>query len=335
MNILIIGGTKFVGRHIAEKTIANGHSITLFNRGETNPDILPKAVKLVGDRDGNMKALEGRTWDCVIDTCGYFPRIVRQSANLLKDAVGMYMFISTISVYEDEGKMSLPEDGELKTIEDKTVEEIREDTYGALKVLCEQAILDAYGDRALIVRPGLIVGPYDPTDRFTYWIRHMKQAGPMLVPDVPDQPVQYIDGRDLAKFVIKLIENNVSGVYNATGPKEKLTLGKFLKLSCEITNGVAEFVNVPDAFLRELDDVEPFRDIPFWMSTEHEPYGMMQADLRKAIDAGLTFTSLERTIADTLAWDATRPEEDKYFCGLKPERERELLELWAKEQAQE
>lgn len=333
MNILVIGGTQFVGLHMARQALANGHHVTLFNRGETNPDILPEAEKLTGDRDGNLGALEGRTWDRVIDACGYVPRIVKQSVDLLEGAVGQYVFISTISVYNDEGKNALPEDSELLTMEDESVEDIDGETYGPLKVLCEKTVLNAFGDAALIVRPGLIVGPDDYTDRFTYWPRRMKQGGRMLVPDVPDQPVQYIDARDLAAFTIGLTEKKQGGIYNAVGPEEEETLGTFLRRCKDITSSEAEFVPVADEFLRGQEDIKPFNTIPMWLSADKKPYGMMRADNARAIAAGLTLRPLEEIIADTLTWDAARPEKDKYYCGLKPERERELLDLWAREQA--
>ncbi|MEZ5357575.1 MAG: NAD-dependent epimerase/dehydratase family protein [Candidatus Zixiibacteriota bacterium] len=335
MNILVIGGTRFVGRHIVEKALANGHKVTLFNRGQTDPVVFPRVEKLVGDRDGDIQELEGRTWDCVIDTCGYVPRIVKQSVDLLKNSINLYVFISTVSVYEEKGMLILPEEARLKTIEDETVEEINEDTYGALKVLCEHEVLAAYPNRALIIRPGLIIGPHDYTDRFTYWPRRMTQDGPMLVPDLANQPVQFIDARDLAAFLINLIEKNRTGIFNATGPDDKLHLGDFFEQCRDICGGKAEFVMVSDKFLQKRDDIKPFRDIPLWLSAKNEPYGDMRVDISRAIDAGLTFTSLKKTILDTLAWDETRPEEEKYMCGLKPEREREILDAWFEERAGE
>ncbi len=331
MKILMIGGTRFVGRHIADKALANGHTVTLFTRGETNPDVFPEAEKLTGDRDGKLDALKGRSWDCVIDTCGYFPRVVKQSAELLKDSVGQYIFISSVSVYNEEGKETLPEDSELRTIEDETFEEITEESYGALKVLCEKVVIDTYGNKSLIIRPGLIVGPEDYTDRFLYWPRRQKQGGTMLVPNLLNQPVQYIDGRDLAAFTIKLAEEKQTGIFNAAGPKDEISFGELLSRCKDISCGNAEYEMVADKFLQDQDDIVPFRDIPMWMSEKEKPYGMMRAENKKAIAAGMTFLPLDTIVTDMLAWDATRAEGDKYLCGMKPEKEQRLLELWEKE----
>jgi 2'-hydroxyisoflavone reductase len=331
VKILVIGGTRFVGRQIAERALENGHEVTLFNRGETNAGVFPQAEKLTGDRDGKLDALLGRTWDCVIDTCGYFPRVVKQSIDLLKDAVGQYIFISSVSVYNEEGKATLREDSELRTIEDETIEEINEETYGALKVLCENAVIDAYKEKSLIIRPGLIVGPHDYTDRFFYWVRRIQQGGRMLVPDLPDQPVQFIDGRDLAAFTIALAEKKQSGIYNAVGPEYEMSFGEYLDRCQEICGCEIEYERVSDNFLKDQDDLTPFRDIPMWMSEAEKPYGMMRADNTKAIAAGLTFLPFETIVSDMLKWEETRSDEDKYLCGLRPEKENELLALWDKE----
>ncbi len=316
-----------MGLHTVKKALANGHNVTLFNRGETNPDIFPELEKLTGDRDGKLDALKGRKWDCVVDTCGYFPRIVKQSAELLKDAVGQYIFISTISVYNEEGVETLDEGSELLTIEDETIEEINGETYGPLKVLCEKAIVDVYKDRALIIRPGLIIGPDDPTDRFTHWPRRMSEGGKVLCPDLPDQPTQFIDVRDLADFTIKMAEKKAAGIYNATGPDYEILLNDFFTTCHKLCGEKADLIWVADKFLQK-QDVAPYMDIPLWVSGDTKPYTIMRTDCRRAISQGLKFRPLEETIGDTMAWHKTRPEEIDYRCGLKPDKEKEIIAKW-------
>ncbi|MEO8396727.1 MAG: NAD-dependent epimerase/dehydratase family protein, partial [Chloroflexota bacterium] len=219
MKILVIGGTRFVGRHFVEAALANGHEITLFNRGQSNADLFPNVANIQGDRtiDADLAALKGQHWDAVLDTCGYAPSIVRKTAELLKDAVDIYLFVSTISVYDEIMQPNADENAALQTLKDPTVEEVTDETYGGLKVLCEQVVDEIYGDRALQVRPGMIVGPFDPSDRYTYWDVRAAHGGEILAPGVPDRPVQMIDGRDLGKFMLLLLEQKTVGIFNATG----------------------------------------------------------------------------------------------------------------------
>src|SRR3954467_4501151 len=233
MRLLILGGTQFLGRHVAEEALRHGHELTLFNRGRTDPDAFPEAERVTGDRDGGLQALEGRDFDAVIDTSGYVPRVVRASAELLRDHTNVYVFVSTISVY---GGFCEPIDEEsaVGTLTDDTVEEVTGDTYGPLKALCEQAVQEVYGDRACIVRPGLIVGPRDPTDRFAYWVRRVADGGEVLAPGRPERVTQVIDVRDLAWFLLELAEGLQGGVYNATG--EPVPMGTVLD-GCRQTSG--------------------------------------------------------------------------------------------------
>ncbi len=218
MRILILGGTVFVGRHLVEAALARGHEVTLFNRGQHGPDLYPGVEKLRGDRDGGLDALRGRRWDAAIDTCGYVPRIVRASATLLANAVDHYTFISSVSVYPEAHTRHLDEDSPVGALDDESVEDVTPETYGPLKALCEQAAEGAMSGRALTIRPGLIVGPHDPTDRFTYWPRRVAQGGEVLAPGRPERPVQIIDARDLAAWTLQLVASGARGVYNATGP---------------------------------------------------------------------------------------------------------------------
>lgn len=326
MRILVLGGTVFLGRHIVQAALARGHQVTLFNRGQHNPDLFPEVEKLRGNRDGDLSALEGRSWDAVIDTSGYLPRVVRQSAQMLKDRTNLYAFISTISVYSDEKTPGQDENAPLATLEDDSVEEITGETYGGLKVLCERAVEEIYGDRALIIRPGLIVGPDDPTDRYTYWPARVARGGEVLVPGRPERAVQYIDVRDLAEWTVRLVEEGKTGVYNANGPDTVLTMEEFVQACKSAAGSDAQFVWVPEQFLIERE-VGQWMELPLWVSEEEMP-GFFAFDVSKAVRDGLTFRPAEETARDTIAWERTRPVDHEWRAGMKPEREQELLEEW-------
>ena len=324
MRILIIGGTRFLGRHLVESALARSHEVTLFNRGKTNPDLFPQLETIIGDREKDLDKLEGRIWDAVIDVAGYLPRIVRLSAEVLRENVARYVFISTISVYGDFKQIGIDESYPVGKIQDETVEEITGETYGPLKALCEKAVQDIYGERALIIRPGLIVGPHDPTDRFTYWPVRVARGGDILAPQKPEAAIQIIDVRDLSDFNIKLIEENASGIYNATGPDYELTIGKLLEVSKQISGSDANFRWASVEFLNE-HKVEAWSDMPTWVPDDEEGLGFARVDVSRAIAAGLKFRPLEETVRDTLAWAQTRPADHPWRAGLTAEREAEVL----------
>jgi 2'-hydroxyisoflavone reductase len=326
MKILIIGGTRFLGRHLVNAARVRGHTITLFNRGQSNPNIFLQVDKIQGDREKDLDLLTDEYWDVVIDTCGYFPRIVRMSAEALKGKVENYVFISSISVYADFSKIGINESDPLAKMEDETNEENTPETYGPLKALCEKAVQDVFGIDSLIIRPGLIVGPHDPTDRFTYWPVRVARGGDVLAPDRPDVLTQIIDVRDLAKFIIGLIEENVSGIFNATGPDYNLSFGRLLDTCKLIGNSDAKFKWAPPEFLNE-NNVAAWSDMPAWLPDNGEDAGFARVDISKALNAGLKFHSLEETIHDTLEWANSRPQDHEWKAGLKPEREKELLEI--------
>jgi 2'-hydroxyisoflavone reductase len=326
MKILIIGGTKFLGRHLVEAARAAGHEVTLFNRGKTNPDLFPEIETITGDREHDFEKVSGREWDAVIDVAGYLPRIVRLSAEALKDSVKRYVFISTISVYADNRKVGIDETYPVGKLQDESVEEVTGETYGPLKALSEKTVQELYGDRALIVRPGLIVGPHDPTDRFTYWPMRVKRGDDMITPDKPQTPIQIIDVRDLSEFIIKLIEENASGVYNATGPDYELMMGEFLDACRRVAGSVATFHWTSAEFLAE-HGVQPWSDMPVWIPDTEEDAGFSRIDISRAMGAGLTFRPLEDTIRDTITWAETRPEDHEWRAGLNPDKERILLTL--------
>ena len=329
MKILIIGGTQFVGRHLAGAALARGHELTLFNRGTKSAGLFPDAEHLTGDRDGAaLEILRGRTWDTVLDTCGYVPRVVRQSAELLAETVSRYVFISTISVYAEFATPNQDETAALGVLDEPNTEEQTGETYGPLKVLCEQAVEDAFPGRALIIRPGFIVGPYDPTDRFTYWVRRIARGGDVLAPGTPSQPLQVIDARDLAEWTLQLVEQEETGITNATGPDYALTLGKVLE-TCQQVSGSGATLNwVPDTFLKD-SDADSFSLLPFYVPASPDTDGLMTAGIAKALGQGLTFRPLADTIADTLAWDKTRPADQPLKVGLPREQERDLLDKYA------
>jgi len=333
MRILILGGTVFVGRHLADAALQRGHTLTLFNRGQHNPDLYPEVEKLRGDRDGGLAVLEGRRWDAVIDTCGYAPRIVRQSAELLANAVDHYTFISTINVYKDYHRPRMEESAPLADDVDPTEETFKVETYGPLKTLCERAVEAVLPGRTLISRSGLIVGPLDPARRFIYWPLRTARGGEVLVPGTPDQPLQFIDMRDQAEWILRMVEAGSTGTYNVLGPDYPLTMQRLLEESKAVTGSDVRFTYVPASFLRERD-TEP-NALNFWHisrsdETIRQIWNIANA---KAIAAGLTFRPLAETIRDTLAWDATVPAENKRPFGLEPERERELLALWSQQSA--
>jgi 2'-hydroxyisoflavone reductase len=325
MKLLVIGGTRFVGRHLVECALARGHTITLFNRGQSNRDLFPQVEQLHGNRAVDLALLQDRSWDVVIDTCGYVPRIVRLSAQALVGHTDRYVFISTVSVYAENNPRGMDADAPLATLLDESVEEITGETYGGLKVLCEQAVEQAYPNRALIIRPGLIVGPHDPTDRFTYWPWRIAQGGEVLAPGNPDQPQQIIDVRDLGQWIVSLVEEKRAGIFNAVGPDYALTTRRMLEACIAVCNPQAHLSWLSESFLLE-HQVEPWSEIPVWVPEKDSAFDTCSNAHARA--AGLTFRPIEETIRDTLAWARTRPGDHEWRAGLKAEREAQLLRAW-------
>jgi nucleoside-diphosphate-sugar epimerase len=323
MRILVLGGSVFLGRHFVEAAIERGHRVTVFNRGRASAVAPPGAERLIGDRTGSLVELEGRRWDAVLDTSGYLPSVVRASADALALAVETYLFVSSISAYAD----FVPGMDESAALAEPVGSE--PDDYGALKTLCEREVHEALPGRALVIRPGLIVGPLDPTDRFTYWVRRMTRGGEVLAPGAPSRPVQLIDVRDLAEWLVRMIEEGVTGTFNATGPEGRLTFEAMLECC-----GTGHITWVPDAFLLE-HGVEPFSDLPLWLPADVAS-GFFGVDSSSAIDRGLRFRPLAETARDTHAWDqgpkdpVHLPKQyDVGTPGLEPDREAELLRAYA------
>ena len=326
MKILIVGGTKFLGRHLVDSAIVRGHEVTLFNRGKTNPGLFPQMETILGDREHDIGKLGGRTWDAVIDVAGYFPRSVRLSAIVLERSVGRYVFISSISAYASMRRIGVNESDPVGKIKDETIEEITGESYGPLKALCEQVVQETYGKRGLIVRPGLIVGPHDPSDRFTYWPVRVGRGGEVVAPDRPEVLTQIIDVRDLSDFTIKLIEDQAGGIFNATGPAFELSFGTLLETCKRVSGSNAQFKWASVEFMNQ-NNVAPWSDMPAWVPDTGEDAGFARVDISKAINAGLKFRPLENTVRDTIEWANTRSSDHVWRAGLKPEREMELLEL--------
>ncbi|MFC0523771.1 NAD-dependent epimerase/dehydratase family protein [Pontibacillus salicampi] len=330
MKVLIIGGTQFVGRHITQTALDNGHEVTLFNRGKTNQDLFTDVEKIKGDRTKDLNKLSHREWDVVIDTSGYHPEVVRQSAAALKNSVERYVFISTISVYKDFKNEYVDESYPVGTVDDPNVEDINAETYGPLKALCEQAIEEEMPGKTLSIRPGLIVGPHDPTDRFTYWVMRFARGGEVLVPGKENRSIQFIDVRDLAEWTIHMTEQQETGVYNATGFDEEITMkdvvNTFLQISPE-----AEDKWIGDSCLQK-HDVQPFHELPLWIPESEElPYGYFLVSNHKAREKGLRFRPLRKTIEETREWFVARENTDMADgIGLDPAKEARIVKECAK-----
>ncbi len=327
LSVLILGGTSFLGPQVVEQAIARGHRVTLFNRGRTNPQLFPNLEKLRGDRDGNLSALQNRRWDAVIDTSGYVPRVVKASAELLAPSVGLYLFVSTMSVYADTSVPGLDETAALATLDDESNEDVRAN-YGALKVLCEKAAENAMPGRVAQIRPGLIVGPNDPTDRYTYWPVRVARGGNVLAPGDGTDPVQYIDVRDLAAFMVHTLETRLTGACNVTGPAGRLTMAEFLESCRSASESKATFVWAGSAFL-DKHKVAAWSDMPVWVPASGDTAGFHRTSSARAIAAGLKFRAPVDTARDTLTWFRSEPADRQatLHAGLKPPREAELLAL--------
>ena len=326
--ILILGGTAFLGPALVAAARAHGHTLTLFNRGKTNPGRFTDLEQLHGDRDGHLEALRNRKWDVVIDDSGYVPRLVRDSATLLGPNVDHYIFISTVSVYADLSK-PIDESSPLATLKEPT-EKVSGGSYGALKALCEQEAEKAMPGRVTVVRPGLIVGPDDPSDRYTYWPARLARGGEVMAPGQPDDPVLYIDVRDLANWVVfSLVDKRIFGTFNALGPAATLGMGALLEGIRKGVGGDGRLTWVDNDFLAK-HDVHPWMDMPVWVPPVGEDAFMGRISRARAVKAGLTFRPIADTARDTLAWWNTLPEERraKPHAGLTPEREKATLAAW-------
>ena len=331
--ILILGGTGFLGPATIEVALARGHQVTMFNRGKTRPDLFPAVARLQGDRDPKkgegLKALEQGTWDAVIDNSAYFPRMVAASAGLLAPRTRQYLIISSISAYKEPNPENGTEDAPLATMADPTLETMgaNYEHYGALKALCEQAVQKAMPGRTTVIRPGYIVGPDDPSGRFTYWPARFARGGEVAVPGRPGDPVQIIDARDLGAWLVHLVEQGTTGTFNACGDGGAGSWGKLVEACRKAGDPNARPVWLPPDFIAAQKDLE----FPIWAPYEGETRGFHTWRNARAVKAGLAFRPASQTVADTLAWYRTQAPEEKgrnKLAGPDAEAERKLLAAW-------
>jgi 2'-hydroxyisoflavone reductase len=365
MDLLIAGGTRFLGRKVAEQALAAGHRVTLLHRGRSAPGLFAQAEHLIADRDGDLAVFDAaprRHWDAVIDTSAYAPRQVNTLAAKLRARIGHYQLVSTISVYAATPAEGNGEEAAVVELPDPAVEEVSGATYGGLKVLCERAARAAFARRSdagsdesdensassgsgndtpvLITRPGLLVGPFDPTGRFTWWVQRLARGGTVLAPGTPDQPVQFIDVRDAAAWMLRQAEARAAGVVNLTGPATPLSLGAWLSRSRDLLAPGAVLQWVDEAFLLR-SGVAPWTDLPLWLPREQA--GLHRTDIGRALARGLACRPLEDTVRDTAAWAAAAAESSapagaaqplpRRAVGLAAEREQQLLQAWQQAQA--
>jgi 2'-hydroxyisoflavone reductase len=326
LRLLVLGGTQFLGRAAVEAALARGHEVTLFNRGQTNPELFPEVERLRGDRHGDLSALKGREWDAVIDPSGFVPRVVRASAELLRGSVGHYVFVSSISVYREPYEAGFDESAPV--FENEPASERVEEQYAELKAACERVLAETLPGAHAIVRAGLIVGPHDPTGRFSYWPLRVAGGGDVLAPAPPERRIQFVDVRDLGDWLVRLAEERTSGTFNAVRPV--LTMAELLETCREVAGSDARLVWVDESFLLE-QGVGVWMELPLWLPGDDAAF--LQADVSRAEAAGLRFRPLEETIGDTLAWarETRAPlvrKRDLGTAGMEPEREAELLEAW-------
>jgi 2'-hydroxyisoflavone reductase len=337
VRVLILGGTKFLGRAVVEEALARGHQVTLFNRGETNPELYPQVEKLRGNRDGDLSALEGHDWDVVVDTCGYIPRVVRASAELLAGHARHYTFVSSISAYGDFSEVAREDETPLIRIDDTSDESLDGDRYGGFKALCEQVVAEVFPGRSARIRAGLIVGPNDPTGRFTYWPKRVARGGEVLAPGRKGRQVQFIDARDLGSWLVDLGEREVSGTFNATGPEPPITMGELLEICRAVSGSSASITWVDEHFLRE-HEVGEWMELPLWVAETGDPAWrrFQEVDVSRAVEAGLRFRTAADTVRDTLEWALVTGDPgaplasgiDIGEAGMDADREHELLAEW-------
>jgi nucleoside-diphosphate-sugar epimerase len=325
VKVLVIGGTSFVGRAFVELAASSGHDVTVFHRGEREPEGLPPVTHVHGDRDGDLDRLGDATFDAVVDTSGYVPRVVDASASLLADRAQRYLFVSTTSVYPDEAEPPVTDDTPVHAPPFPDTEEVTGETYGPLKVACEVAVRERFADRATIVRPGYIVGPHDSTERFVSWLRRASTGEEMIAPGPPDEPLQVVDVRDLGAFMLQLLADDRSGTFGVVGPGEPLTMRSFLETAVDEAGAGTRLVWIErDVAFAVGDEEERYRLFPMW---HPEWPGVHRYDASHAIAAGLRHRPFRETLRDTLAWDRARPQEDLPF-GPSRDEERELLARW-------
>lgn len=320
MRLLVIGGTRFVGKHVVARALELGHSVTLFHRGRTGADLFGEAEHLIGDRDGDLSALATGEWDATVDTCAYLPRQVHALADALGGRGGRHLLVSSVSVYDPANPPGLTEDADLHEPAAPGTEEITGETYGPLKVACELAAAERHGSTTLRVRPTFVVGPDDYTWRFPWWVHRIAAGGEVPVPGPPENPAQLIDGRDLAAFVVRLLEDGATGPFHAVGPSATYTWGELLQSIVDEVGPEATALRWLPSEIAAGADLGP-QAFPLWSGPE--PVSLMTCDPSRAVSAGLVHRPLSETIRDTLAW--TRKSEKPDGMGVTPEEEAALF----------
>jgi len=322
LKILVLGGTGFIGPHMIRHAMYRGHEVSMFNRGKTNPSLFPGVERLTGDRDKGLDLLKGRKWDAVIDNSGYVPRHVRDSSQLLRDAVGRYLFISTGSVYQGNVP-EIDEDSPLLELADLKSEDVNKD-YGALKVHCEKAVNEIFGPRATVARLHIVAGPGDTTDRFTYWPVRIDRGGELIAPGEMSHPVQYIDVRDLAEFCVHVLERDTGGTFNTAGPTiDELTIAEFLYGVRATSTSRVGFTWIDAPFLQERK-----AGFPLWIPATSPMRGLARVRSHRGIAAGLKFRPIAQTATDTLDWFRSESTERQQKLNLNIERDKKVLEEW-------
>jgi 2'-hydroxyisoflavone reductase len=341
MKLLILGGTRFVGRNLVMAALERGHEITLFNRGQHAPEQLANIERIQGDRNKDLNKLRGRRWDAAVDTSGYLPRTVKASAETLVESVDRYVFVSSQSVYADASQAGIDETAPVATLTSEQLDRANSldssgqasaltygEMYGGLKALCEQTVEKVFPARALIVRPGVVVGPHDYSDRFTYWVVRISSGGEVLAPGRADRHVQFIDARDLGEWTVSMIERKETGIYNATGSPQTVTMRNLLEVCREVTGAHASFTWVSEDFLMK-EGVTPWSKMPLWIPEEDERLrGYMLINCDKAIRAGLRWRALNDTIKDTFTWYKTSFGNEPLKAGIDSATEEALLRKW-------
>ncbi|GAK01468.1 NAD-dependent epimerase/dehydratase family protein [Geomicrobium sp. JCM 19055] len=334
MDVLVLGGSRFIGKHIVDRLLHEGHAVTVLNRGN-HSYTCSNVEQLIGDRDGDLDVLKGRTWDAAIDVSGYIPRTVDKASACLAQVVAHYTYISSISVYEDFSKVGLTEEDATKQLSEGEITELTKGTagpiygpdYGGLKAAGEIVAERNIPGRTLIIRAGLVVGPNDYSDRLPYWLLRIKQGGDVIAPGNPKQQVQFIDVRDLARWIVSSVEQQVTGIYNVTGPSHVMTMEDVLKACNRVCNDNANFVWIDDEFLIDKH-VLPWEELPFWLPSSLS--GAASVNNEKAINKGLSFSPLNRTIQDTYEWLSTVENMtlSNLKAGMSKERELEVISAW-------
>jgi nucleoside-diphosphate-sugar epimerase len=325
VNVLVIGGTSFLGPHVVDVLLRRGHRVTTFNRGRNPAPSSAEVERVIGDRAVDIGRLSERAFDAVVDTCGYVPRVVGRALDVLASRAGIYAFVSTISVYGESIDPPRDETCPVARLDDATTEEITAESYGPLKALCESVVRERMKGRALVVRPGLIVGPLDPTDRFTYWPHRAAVGGEMLVPGRREHNISFIDVRDLAEFIAGCVERGVTGTFNASGDTEATTMGDLIDASVRAAGGVATPVWVDESFVK-ANDIAPWSELPAWIPTGED--SLMWASSARAVVEGLRYRPLDETVRATLEFTRSKGLDRPLKAGLEPRREADLLRRW-------